>query len=61
VIELFRQLNETKNLTVILVTHDLSVAKNAKRNILLRDGKIIADTTDHAAAAEALRAAAEAE
>ncbi len=59
VIELFRQLNETKNLTVILVTHDLAVAKNAKRNIVLRDGKIIADTFNLNAAADALRAAAE--
>jgi putative ABC transport system ATP-binding protein len=59
VIELFRQLNENKALTVILVTHDLSVAKNARRNIVLRDGKIIADTRDHDAAAEALRASAE--
>jgi putative ABC transport system ATP-binding protein len=59
VIELFRQLNENKALTVILVTHDLSVAKNARRNIVLRDGKIIADTRDHDAAAVALRASVE--
>lgn len=59
VIELFRQLNEEKQLTVILVTHDLNVARNAKRNIVLRDGKIIADTTDHEAAAAALKASAE--
>lgn len=59
VIDLFRQLNESKALTVILVTHDLAVAKNARRNIVLRDGKIIADTRDHEAAAAALRSAAE--
>jgi ABC-type lipoprotein export system ATPase subunit len=59
VIELFRQLNEEKQLTVILVTHDLNVARNANRNIVLRDGKIIADTTDHEAAAAALKASAE--
>ncbi|MFN5393973.1 MAG: ABC transporter ATP-binding protein, partial [Planctomycetota bacterium] len=51
VIELFKQLNETRNLTVILVTHDLGVARNAKRNIVLRDGKIITDTFDHQQAA----------
>jgi ABC-type bacteriocin/lantibiotic exporter with double-glycine peptidase domain len=44
---------------VILVTHDLSVAKNARRNIVLRDGKIIADTRDHEAAAEALRSSSD--
>ncbi|HAY80679.1 MAG TPA: macrolide ABC transporter ATP-binding protein, partial [Planctomycetaceae bacterium] len=38
VIELFRELNEEQGLTVILVTHDQHVAKNARRNIVLRDG-----------------------
>ncbi len=55
VIEMFRKLNEERNLTVILVTHDVSVARHARRNIVLRDGKIIADTTDHDAAALALK------
>ena len=55
VIELFRKLNDEQSLTVILVTHDLAIAKNARRNIVLRDGKIIADTTDHEAAAMALK------
>jgi ABC-type lipoprotein export system ATPase subunit len=55
VIELFRKLNEERSLTVILVTHDVSVAKNARRNIVLRDGKIIADTLDHEAASLALK------
>jgi putative ABC transport system ATP-binding protein len=59
VIDLFRQLNENKSLTVILVTHDLAVAKNARRNIVLRDGKIITDTRDHDLAATALRASSE--
>ncbi|MEQ1827951.1 MAG: ABC transporter ATP-binding protein [Pirellula sp.] len=55
VIELFRKLNEQRNLTVILVTHDLAVARNARRNIVLQDGKIISDTCDHEQAAHALR------
>ena len=59
VIELFKQLNETRNLTVILVTHDLGVARNAKRNIVLRDGKIITDTFDHQQAVDALKASSE--
>jgi len=46
VIELFRRLNEEQSLTVILVTHDQAVARNATRKIVLRDGEIIADTTD---------------
>ncbi|MFM8398131.1 MAG: ABC transporter ATP-binding protein, partial [Pirellula sp.] len=59
VIELFRQLNAEQKITVILVTHDLGVARNAKRNIVLRDGKIIADTFDHQQAADALKASSE--
>ncbi len=55
VIELFRKLNEQRNLTVILVTHDLAVARNARRNIVLSDGKIISDTYDHDEAALALK------
>lgn len=55
VIGLFRKLNEEQNLTVILVTHDLAVAKNANRNIVLRDGSIVVDTTDADLAAEAVQ------
>jgi putative ABC transport system ATP-binding protein len=54
IIELFRRLNVERNLTVILVTHDLAVARNAKRNIVLRDGAVLVDTTDSAVAAEAV-------
>ena len=55
VIELFRKLNEERSLTVILVTHDVSVARNTRRNIVLSDGKIIADTFDHESASLALK------
>ena len=44
IIQLFRELNETANLTIILVTHDQEVARHAKRVVALRDGEIIADT-----------------
>ncbi|MCA9193183.1 MAG: ABC transporter ATP-binding protein [Planctomycetales bacterium] len=54
VIKLFRELNERQGLTVILVTHDIAVARAAKRNIVLRDGMIVCDTPDHDAAAAAL-------
>lgn len=59
VIELFKRLNQTHNLTVILVTHDLAVAKNAKRNVVLRDGKIICDTVDYQEAAMVVQRAQE--
>lgn len=54
VISLFRRLNEERKITVILVTHDLAVARHADRNIVLRDGLVECDTTDADAAAEAV-------
>jgi putative ABC transport system ATP-binding protein len=55
IIDLFRKLNQERNLTVILVTHDLAVARNAKRNIILRDGAVLVDTMDSNQAAEAVQ------
>lgn len=46
VIALFRELNRQQGITVILVTHDPNVAKNANRMIVLRDGSVVADTPD---------------
>ena len=54
VIELFRELNEEAKITVILVTHDQNIARNAKRTLVMRDGEIVVDTTDHELAVEAL-------
>jgi ABC-type lipoprotein export system ATPase subunit len=53
IISLFHDLNQRHGLTVILVTHDQEVAKNARRTIVLRDGRIVADTKNFE---EALRA-----
>ena len=46
VIELFQRLNQDEKITVILVTHDQNVARNARRTIVLHDGEVAADTTD---------------
>jgi len=54
VIDLFRELNEEQNITVILVTHDQSVARNVKRTLVLRDGEIVEDTVDFHLAKAAL-------
>ena len=54
IMALFRELNEGENLTVILVTHDLEVARRAKRALVLIDGEVMADTTDFNLAAETL-------
>ena len=45
VIDLFKKLNEERQITVILVTHDLSVARHARRILVMRDGEIEMDTT----------------
>ncbi|MFC1467648.1 ABC transporter permease [Verrucomicrobiota bacterium] len=42
ILKLFDELH-AQGLTVIVVTHDASVAKNAERVITLRDGKVISD------------------
>lgn len=54
IIELFRQLNAEQQLTIILVTHDQEVARNAKRTLVLRDGVIEEDTLDFNKALAAL-------
>jgi putative ABC transport system ATP-binding protein len=54
IMALFRQLNEEEGLTVILVTHDMEVARQARRALVLIDGKVVSDTTDFDRAAELL-------
>jgi putative ABC transport system ATP-binding protein len=50
----FRELNRTEGLTVILVTHDLEVARQADRAVVLVDGEVVVDTPDIDLAANAL-------
>lgn len=54
VIDMFRRLNQEQGLTVILVTHDPAVARNARRVIVLRDGDVVEDTSDFQNAMNAL-------
>jgi putative ABC transport system ATP-binding protein len=42
VMDLFENLNR-EGITIVLITHDLEIAKRAKRRITLKDGKIIND------------------
>jgi putative ABC transport system ATP-binding protein len=42
VLELMMQLNEQGN-TIVLITHDLHIAENAKRVVSIRDGEIVDD------------------
>ncbi len=43
VMEIFQKLNNEKNITIILVTHERDIAQFSKRTILFKDGKIKAD------------------
>jgi putative ABC transport system ATP-binding protein len=43
IVELIESLNRESKTTVVLVTHDLSLAGRAHRIIRLRDGRVIAD------------------
>ncbi len=54
VIRLFRKLNRDAKITIILVTHDQEIARNAQRSLVLRDGRIVADTADFEQALEVL-------
>jgi putative ABC transport system ATP-binding protein len=54
VIELFHKLNEESQITVILVTHDQDVAAHAQRIVVLRDGRVVADTNQFDVALQAL-------
>lgn len=54
VIELLEKLNEERKLTIILVTHDQEVARNARRTIVLRDGTVVCDTENFSEALESL-------
>ena len=40
---MFQQLNEQEGLTIIIVTHDESVARHAKRIIRMKDGVIVGE------------------
>jgi putative ABC transport system ATP-binding protein len=43
VLDLLLQLNRAENTTLVLVTHDPTLASHASRRILLRDGEIVGD------------------
>jgi putative ABC transport system ATP-binding protein len=52
----FQKLND-QGITIIMVTHELDIARYTKRNIVLRDGRVVRDTTvgNRLAAGEELR------
>ena len=42
-VALLKSLNQQDQVTIVVVTHDLDVAKEAKRQIRLKDGRVVAD------------------
>lgn len=43
VLELIKKLNEEDGTTIVLITHDISIANQAKRIVRIQDGKIVSD------------------
>ncbi|HSW89288.1 MAG TPA: ABC transporter ATP-binding protein [Patescibacteria group bacterium] len=44
IIELFGKLHKDEGATIVLVTHEQEIAQHAKRQIIVRDGKILSDS-----------------
>jgi len=44
ILDVFQKLNE-QGITILMVTHELDVAQYAKRNLIMRDGRIVSDVT----------------
>jgi len=42
-VDLLKQLNAEEKVTIVLVTHDLDIAGQARRHIRLKDGKVLSD------------------
>ncbi len=40
ILDLLRELNRQRNLTVVMVTHDLSIAREAERTVSIYDGRV---------------------
>ena len=47
IMNLFKLSNENYNQTIIMITHDMELAKNAGRIITLEDGKIVKDEVNN--------------
>jgi ABC-type lipoprotein export system ATPase subunit len=60
VLEVVRQLNAERGLSIVLVTHDWDVTRHAQRAIALHDGRVVADTANSEEARAALQEASRA-
>jgi putative ABC transport system ATP-binding protein len=39
----FQKLND-EGITIVMVTHELDIARYTKRSVIMRDGKVVSDT-----------------
>ena len=44
IMNLFKTLNERRELSIVVVTHEMDLASYAKRHVVFSDGKIVSDT-----------------
>jgi putative ABC transport system ATP-binding protein len=56
IVELLDELNRESGATVVIVTHDLTLAEHAQRIIRLRDGLVVEDRAARGATAAAMKA-----
>ncbi|HVQ55899.1 MAG TPA: ABC transporter ATP-binding protein [Pyrinomonadaceae bacterium] len=47
ILDLMTELHRQHNVTLVLVTHDIQLAKMAQRQIVLRDGTVVSDEVSH--------------
>ena len=45
IMDIFQKLNQASRITIILVTHELDIARYVGRQVVFRDGKVIKDET----------------
>lgn len=53
-VDLLKRLNQEDQVTIVLVTHDVDIAAQAKREIRLKDGRVLSDRTLEAVPAVSL-------
>ena len=47
IFDLMQELHRQNNVTLILVTHDQSLAEMAQRQVVLKDGRVLSDESNH--------------